>query len=220
MSARANDSRRVNVLFAHRRSVYWDLPVEVFDERRDARSHRAGEGGPIIAHPPCRLWCRLRALSKAPEAERSLAFFALERVRMHGGVLEHPAHSLFWRAAGLPRPSRAHGQDEWGGWTLPVLQCWWGHRARKATWLYIVGCDPSQVPEVPFGAFEPTHTCGPSKAKRLAVLQGDDLDLTPVAFAWWLEELASRCRPGVKAERAAPSFVQNLSSPGVVGAHG
>lgn len=184
-----NDHRRVNVLFAHRRSVYWDLPVEVFDERRDARSWKLNEGGPVIAHPPCRLWCRMRHLSSAPADETELAFFALAAVRAKGGVLEHPAHSKFFEAAGLPRP----GAEDEHGFTFAVSQKWWGHRAEKSTWLYICGVRPDEIPEVPFCLLEASHTCGHSSGQSKPALDDDERDLTPVAFAWWLEELASRC---------------------------
>lgn len=184
-----NDKRRVSVLFAHRRSAYWDLPVEVFDERRDARAWKMNEGGPVIAHPPCRLWCRMSHLSVAPESERELAFFALAAVRSNRGVLEHPAHSKFWAAAGLPRP----GAKDEHGWTLAVSQKWWGHRAEKGTWLYIVGCPPAEIPELPLVLGRASHTCGLARGQTKRGLDDDERDLTPIHFAWWLEELASRC---------------------------
>lgn len=196
--ARLNDHRRVNVLFAHRRSAYWDLPVEVFDERRDARSHKKEEGGSIIAHPPCQLWCRMSHLSTAARCEAELAFFALERVRAKGGVLEHPAHSKFWSAASLPPP--AAGKDEFGGWTLAVSQRWWGHRAEKPTWLYIVGCSARSIPEFPISFVPASHVVGHSRGQGRPAVGSDEADLTPVAFAWWLEELASRCAPSAAVE--------------------
>jgi hypothetical protein len=60
-----------------------------------------------------------------------------------GGVLEHPKRSKLWPILGLPAPGQ---RDEFGGWTLAVNQSWWGHRAEKATLLYIVGCEPSNLP--------------------------------------------------------------------------
>jgi len=58
-------------------------------------------------------------------------------------VLEHPEASAAWDAFGLMRPPRGGG---WvsagimdGGWTCCVEQGHYGHRARKATWLYVVG---------------------------------------------------------------------------------
>ena len=34
---------------------------------------------------------------------------------------------------------------------------WWGHRAEKATLLYIVGCEPANVPPLPYRMDEPTN---------------------------------------------------------------
>jgi hypothetical protein len=63
-------------------------------------------------------------------------------VRRWGGVLEHPAHSHAWLAHGLPWPSaRGWQRDVAGGWCCHVEQGAYGHKARKATWLYAVGCD-------------------------------------------------------------------------------
>lgn len=200
MTQLALDSRRVSVLFAHRLSAYFDLPVDVYDERRDARSFINAGGGPVIAHPPCRLWSRMRGLSTAPESEKELAFFAVEQVRRFGGVLEHPAHSKLWRTAYLPLPGKHHCTpefDEFGGWTLVVSQKWFGHRAEKMTWLYIVGCSPIDVPEMPLHLGEASHTCGYSRGARpRPECTKNERDLTPIAFAWWLEELASRCGAG------------------------
>ena len=56
-------------------------------------------------------------------------------------MLEHPAHSAAWAAHDLAKPPR---EGEWVradciGWTCHVEQGHYGHRARKATWLYVVG---------------------------------------------------------------------------------
>lgn len=63
---------------------------------------------------------------------------ALASVRRWGGVLEHPAASHAWRAFGLLAPQRGAWTrcDFVGGWTCEVEQGNYGHRARKATWLY------------------------------------------------------------------------------------
>ena len=184
------------VLFARRTSVYKALGCDVYDEDRDARTFPGGKA--VITHPPCRLWGSLRHCSKAPDSERQLAFFALRAVRAWGGVLEHPALSTFWLAAKLPRPGA--GADRFGGWTLAVDQYWWGHRARKRTFLYIVGVAPSAVPGFPLVLGEASHTvglwsgrdkrtCRPSIAKA-------EFEATPLQFACWLLELAARVRGG------------------------
>lgn len=198
MTTLALDRRRVSVLFAHRRSPYFDLPVDVYDERRDVMSFTNRGGGPVIAHPPCRLWSRMRAFSTAPSSERAYAFFSLALVRVYGGVLEQPAYSLFWKTAGLPDP-RATGAspqlDQYGGWSIAVSQKWWGHLAEKPTWLYVVGCKPADLPEIPYCILPAKRVCATSRTRRdRSELSPAQRDLTPIKFAWWLEELASRCR--------------------------
>jgi len=59
-------------------------------------------------------------------------------------VLEHPEASHAWQAFGLAAPPKSGGwvvADFGGGWTCCVEQGHYGHRARKATWLYAVGCE-------------------------------------------------------------------------------
>ena len=150
----------ITVLFARADSVYKSMSgCDVYDAARDARTWLGGT--PVIAHPPCRAWCRLRYFAKnVPPDEKALAIFAVEQVRKFGGVLEHPYGSTLWDAANLPRPGE---RDSWGGWTLSMPQFWFGHRAEKATFFYIVGCEPSAVPEIPFKLGEPTHVVKTSK---------------------------------------------------------
>ena len=79
---------------------------------------------------------------------------ALSAVRRYGGVLEHPEASHAWRWFGLCPPPRHGGwmvADWIGGWTCCVEQGHYGHRARKATWLYAVGGD---VPSLTWGPSE------------------------------------------------------------------
>lgn len=66
-------------------------------------------------------------------------------------MLEHPEASHAWRTYGLNAPPRAGGwikADEFGGMTCCVEQGAYGHKARKATWLYAVGC---VLPELRWG---------------------------------------------------------------------
>lgn len=65
-------------------------------------------------------------------------------MRKWGGVLEHPEGSHAWRRFELNLPPRSGGwvaADFAGGWTCCVEQGHYGHRARKMTWLYAVGCE-------------------------------------------------------------------------------
>lgn len=75
-----------------------------------------------------------------------------------GGVLEHPAHSDAWPAFGLPQPTRNGGWQRGmcGGWSCQVEQWHYGHRAKKATWLYAHG---TALPPLRWG-FRPDHRAG------------------------------------------------------------
>lgn len=183
----------VAVLFARSDSIYKSIQgLDVFDISRDARSYRGSL--PVVAHPPCRAWGRLRAFAKPRQDEKYLALFAVDTVQRCGGVLEHPEASSLWRAAGLPPPG--WGQDEYGGWTLPVVQHWWGHRARKSTWLYIVGVSSRGIPDIPLVLGEASHTVGLFSGRDRATCRPEigkaEREATPPEFARWLIDLASR----------------------------
>ena len=182
----------VVVLFARADSHYKALAgVDVWDEARDARKWPGG--APLVAHPPCRAWGRLRTFARPASHEKDLARWAVAQVRRWGGVLEHPAGSTLWTDQCLPRPGQ---HDKHGGWTLPVSQKWWGHKAEKATWLYVCGATWRDMPPLPLTLGEATHVVqtrkrGParphiSKAER---------EMTPPDFGAWLVELAGRCNP-------------------------
>lgn len=192
----------VAVLFARADSNYKALPgVDVYDMERDARTYDGPH--PVVAHPPCRAWGRLRHLANPRPDEKALALFAVEQVRRFGGVLEHPAYSTLWAAAGLPSPGET---DAWGGWTLPISQSWWGHKAEKATWLYVCGVGPRDVPEMPMVLGEAAYVVASSGRRRDGgrLRKGDrgwrpeitkaEREHTPPALAEWLVELARRCK--------------------------
>lgn len=171
---------KVSVLFARSDSCYFDLVFDVWDAERDARLYDGP--WPVVAHPPCRGWGRLRALAKPRSDELELAFYAVDAVRRFGGVLEHPYGSTLWDAARLPRPG---GVDEYGGWTVLVDQGWWGHFAPKPTWLYVVGLPRHHLCDLPV---DPMRRRG----RTLEMLPADR-ERTPVLFAEWLVRLAARC---------------------------
>ena len=123
--------------------------VEVWDEARDARTYAGPH--PVVAHPPCARWSVLAGLVEAVHGHKrgedgGCFAAALAAVRNYGGLLEHPAQSAAWRSFGLNRPPSCGGwvNADWlGGWTCCVAQRNYGHRARKRTWLYAVGCELS-----------------------------------------------------------------------------
>lgn len=135
----------IPVLFVHSRSNYKKIPgFDCYDEKRNALNYTGSL--PVIAHPPCRLFSRLRGLSNADESEKQLAYWALDLVRKNGGILEHPAGSLLWKEKDLPLGSCI---DLYGGFTFCIDQMWWGFPAKKRTYLYIVGIHPRELPDYP-----------------------------------------------------------------------
>ena len=171
----------VAVLFARNDSIYKFIPgCDVYDIERDARSYSGSL--PVVAHPPCRAWGKLRKLAKPREDERDLAFFALEMVRKNGGVLEHPIHSRLRIEGNLPQPGN---RDCFGGFILGVNQSWWGHVAEKSTLLYFCGIQPRYVPIIPITLDSHTRT--------VESLSHSHREKTPLAFAAWLVDLANRC---------------------------
>lgn len=178
----------IAVLFARRDSIYKTLPdVDVWDEDRDALCWPGGT--PVVAHPPCRAWGRLRTFARPDPGEADLALWAIIQVRRYGGVLEHPSGSTLWPFANLPNPGK---RDKSGGWTLPINQHDWGHRAKKATWLYIVGCSPVDTPTTPLRLDEPTHVVQSRRPGRRHVTRAER-EHTPIELARWLVEVAKCC---------------------------
>lgn len=168
----------VSVLFARSDFVYKSLPgCDVWDASRDARLFSGS--GPVVAHPPCRSWGSFAWRSVASEAEKSLGPLALSVVRRCGGVLEHPASSRLWGVCGVPLGG---GRDAFGGWTFPIHQSWFGHRAPKATVLYLVGVDPSALPAIPFDLGYPSG--------RVEFMGVREREATPLALALWLVAVA------------------------------
>jgi hypothetical protein len=179
----------VSVLFVAKNSVYKTLGVDCWDEERDAMLWPGGN--PVVAHPPCRLFSQLKHMSTAPESEKHLAYRAVACVRKYGGVLEHPAMSTLWKEAALPKPGSS---DEYGI-CIAVNQWWWGHPARKSTWLYICGCE--QIPEIPLRIGEAEFIAGGRTATKKEIHHNwgrGDRSATPPAFARWLIETAERCK--------------------------
>lgn len=169
-----------------------------WDAERDARKY---EGPwPIVAHPPCGPWGRLRHLYEGDEHD--CAVRAVEQVRTFGGVLEHPRGSMLWSETSADLPLPGNSADDWGGYTVEVCQCDWGHPARKRTWLYVVGVQREAL-RYP-SSKEPTHWAsgGRTKSSRtgspvppgIKVCSAQQRRRTPVAFAEWLIGLASQAR--------------------------
>ena len=128
--------------------------VDLWPEARDARKY-AGPF-PVVAHPPCERWCRMAPLVQKTHGYRvgddgGCFEHALACVRAFGGVIEHPAASYAFARFGLtspPKEGRWISAGDGLGWVCCVEQGNYSHRARKATWLYSVGC---MLPDLHWG---------------------------------------------------------------------
>lgn len=191
----------IAVLFARSDSCYKSIEgCDVYDIERDARTWAGGCHA--VAHPPCRSWGRLRQFAKPRDDEKALGPWEVEQIRREGGVLEHPKESTLFSHCAMPRPGKF--PDSFGGYTIAVDQFHFGHRAEKSTWLYIVGCEPDDLPVIPVRPGSPTHCVRPTKSyPRLPSITKPEREHTPPEFARWLVELASRCTHVKQMEIAA-----------------
>ena len=182
------NNKDIAVLFARRDSIYKQFPnCDVYDIDRNALNFPGGM--PVIAHPPCRAWGRLRHFANPRPGEKELALFALDMIRKNGGILEHPASSTLWKEMNLPV---GQDVDKWGGWTMSINQHWFGHLAEKKTWLYIVGIKPSEISDYSISFSAITHTVSSSKSKirNKKEISKKMREETPEQFAQWLIENA------------------------------
>lgn len=139
----------IAALFVESGGCYFGLDhVDPWPAERDARLY-AGPW-PVVAHPPCERWGRYWHGGPSARERRRLGdddgcfAAAIAAVRRWGGVLEHPEGSHAWRAFHIAAPPRHGGwivADFAGGWTCCIEQGAYGHRARKATWLYAHSVD-------------------------------------------------------------------------------
>lgn len=154
--------KTVAALYVATGGAYYGLPgVVPWDEARDARLFNGR--CPVVAHPPCERWGRYWSGGPSAKERRKKGddggcfASALESVRRWGGVLEHPEASHAWDHFGLMRPPKTGGwvrnvpcSESWANgvrqaWTCCVEQGNYGHRARKATWLYAVVPNPPEL---------------------------------------------------------------------------
>lgn len=140
----------IAALFVETGGVYFGLPgVDPWDKARDARLYAGPH--PVVTHPPCERWGRYWGGSPLTWPRLKLGDdngcfkAAVEAVQKFGGILEHPEGTHAWRHFGINAPPRGGGWVPAGllspGHTCCVEQGHYGHRARKATWLYACGVD-------------------------------------------------------------------------------
>ncbi|KKK87361.1 hypothetical protein LCGC14_2753990 [marine sediment metagenome] len=144
---------KVAALYVQTDGIYYGLPdVDPWDEKRDARIYNGPY--PVVAHPPCARWGKYWSGGPSAKVKRKLGddancfASALHCVKLWGGVLEHPAYSKAWQWFGLTKPHRDGG---WypgilhEGWVCHVEQGHYGHKAQKATWLFVKGAKPFEL---------------------------------------------------------------------------
>jgi hypothetical protein len=194
--------------------------VEIWDEARDARLYAGPH--PVVAHPPCERWGRYWFGGPSCKVRKDMGDdggcfeSALAAVEEWGGVLEHPEGSHAWRAFGIAAPPRSGGWVKAGlfrsGWTCCVEQGCYGHRARKATWLYAVTA--GRPPELKWGKApgdftrldDGYHSAAERQAKYKAgrrpsrtgacqLLSHRERKLTPTVFAEQLIAIARGAKP-------------------------
>ena len=174
----SQNSKTIAALYCEPASIYHDFQqVDVYDEERDALTFRGGM--PIIAHPPCRLWSRLRHMSTAAIAERQFAIHAINVARSHGGIVEHPASSSLWKFPGMPKRGQ---RDAQGGWIMTIDQGAFGHQCQKRTSLYMFGIQPEQLPAFSIWS---NHT------RTVQSQHSGNRNSTPEPMARWLIECAT-----------------------------
>lgn len=141
----------------------------------------------LIAHPPCRGFGRLRSFSNHTGCELLLAYSAISKVRVNGGIVEHPISSTLWQKM---KVGSIKTPDRWGGYLIKIHLSDFGFKARKPTGLYIVGCKFSELPVQPISFDAITHSICTSKKSAKKELDSKIRSKTPVALIHWFLEVA------------------------------
>lgn len=194
----------IAALYVETNGCYYSLPdVDPWDEERDARKY-AGPW-PVVAHPPCQRWgsmafvnySRWGGLHNLPRNDGGCFAAAWHAVRLWGGVLEHPAKSRAWEWFGLTKPENSGWTPcRTGGWVCEVWQSAYGHKANKATWLYVSGERPF---ELDWSRVNGSHQIGfhdqRGKERNKPTLNPREAAATPPAFRDLLISIARTRTP-------------------------
>lgn len=207
----------IAALYVQPGGVYYGLPdvIPYGLPECDAREYAGPHS--VVAHPPCERWGRYWSGGPSAKVRREKGddggcfLAALEAVRTYGGVLEHPEASHAWPAHGLIAPPFEGGWVAAGdfiGFTCCVSQGFYGHRARKMTWLYAAHVEfPSLKWGKPAGLARLDEGFHSAEERRRAVRTGvcqrlskREAKATPPAFR---DLLLSIARTAHQTERAA-----------------
>lgn len=199
---------KVAALFVMENGPYFNDPsIDAWGKSRDARKYD-GEL-PVVAHPPCQLWGKMAKINfkrwggehNIPGNDGGCFEFALSSVNRCGGVLEHPAQSYAWEKFGLKKPAKPGWTQSGEGWVCEVWQSAYGHKARKATWLYYKG--EKKPFDLNWSRPTGTHQIGfqdqRGKSKNKPTLSKKEANETPRLFKLELVRLAlwstQQCAP-------------------------
>ena len=166
------------VLFISKSSEYkLDVRFDGYDIERCALS--VNNFLPAVYHPPCRLFSKLKAFSKAPQEEKRLAYWSIVRVRKYGGIVEHPLGSSLPKEVGFPGYNKF---DKHGGVWVVINQVDFGYLTKKPTILYIVGLkNLSQLPVYPL--------IFPKKLRKFSDLSPRQRSLTVIGLRDYFYEI-------------------------------
>lgn len=156
------ETKIISVLCTLPDSVYKKLDgFDCWDKERNAYNFNGSN--PVITHAPCAQWSICKPWAKEDKHEKELAAFCLDKVKQNGGIFEHPAHSSFFKYAGI-KP------------TISIDQFWWGFPAKKPTWLYFHDVELLPVP-LRFDAIE----------TNVRKMWSTQRSITTESFALWLK---------------------------------
>jgi hypothetical protein len=195
----------IAALYVDPNGVYSGLPdVDLWDEVRDARLYDGPY--PVVAHPPCARWCQLASVNEARWGAKigddgGCFAAALKAVRTWGGVLEHPAYTLAWGEYGLPRPVRGYWRQALDdpGYVTELSQSAYGCKARKRTWLYLIGEPPALDWTDTPGELVVGAGVNSGQAAGRGRLDGAEASSTPLAFRDVLIQMAQTAQPALLA---------------------
>lgn len=187
--------KRVAILCVQKKSIYSQfsrltynshlIDVDLYDKKRDSTTYAANY--PVIAHPPCRLWGKLKhfveiqPLLRIKEIE--LGIFCAKKVIENGGILEHPFDSKLFKVMGLP----AGGMENELGYTLEIPQRMFGHEMIKNTWFFFSRINYNEIEPI-----VPAIHCKPLKS--IQNLSHRQREATPAALAEWLIRQVSKVK--------------------------
>lgn len=158
---------KIAILCAATNSNYFNISIpglelDIYDVNKCAYSFKFD--CPVIAHPPCAQWSRLRNFSHYKPFEKYLAPFCKYAVDKCGGIMEHPSGSYYMRNF-VPRLS-----------TYSINQSWFGYPGQKKTLLYFNRYKPIQHP-LSFNL---------PPVNNISSLSSNLRSLTSVSFNTWL----------------------------------